>query len=243
MLNLQNVVKKVRNRMEMVVFLKDEITSETLKTIENTINSFEGIDKIIYVSKEQALERFKEDFKDKTYLLDGTEGNPLPASFEIKLKDNYRTPDRMQSIALRIKTLDGIERVEYGRTLVEKLDRILNVFYWIEGLFLLLIVFTSIFMISNTIRLTVFARKETIEIMKLVGATNWFIRLPYIFEGITQGIIGSGLSLLLLYSFYNLLIFKIRDLVFLYPTFCLGIVASGMVLGVIGSIISVRKFC
>ena len=142
----------------------------------------------VFVSKQDALERLKEDFKDNPEILEGLTGNPLPASFEISLVD----PQTVDTVAARFNGNPIVDEVRYGKEIADKLFSFTSQARNFLLIFIVLLGIVAMLLISNTIRLSIFARKREVEIMKLVGATNWFIRWPFIIEGVTVGFFGAA---------------------------------------------------
>ncbi|MCJ7790070.1 MAG: permease-like cell division protein FtsX, partial [Candidatus Atribacteria bacterium] len=175
------------------------------------------------------------------------EVNPLPASFEIKVKD----PKTIEQIANRVAKLKKVEEVDYGQETAEKLLNFTYIFRRAGVLILVLLVFASILIISNIMRITVYARRQEIEIMSLVGATPQFIRWPFIIEGFLQGFISAVLSIIILYNFYFFAINKVHQVIPFLPMvgnkmdllpLGIAIVLLGSLVGILGSMLSVGKY-
>jgi len=250
-LNINNVAIIAKEQFdEIQVFLEDDLEQEEIDRIGESISSYDGVLSIIYQSKEQALEVMKKEWGDEGYLLEGLEANPLPSSYIIQLEDI----EHADSVVNSIKGLTGIEEIKYFRDIVNNLMNIAN-FVRIGGLVVIgILMFISIFVISNTIKITVAARKREINIMKYVGATNGFIRGPFIIEGILLGVIGSGLSVLAINYGYKYLFSNINEklyvifTVYMIPPYGLAndilimFTAIGVGIGVLGSVLSLRRF-
>jgi cell division transport system permease protein len=163
---------------------------------------------VTYVSKDQALEKFKKD-NEGSEILKEIQGNPLPASFEIKLT----SPEKVEQIALRFvdkdgNFIEGVDEVIYGQNYVQKLFSITAIAGSIAFLIIIMLLLAAIVLVFNTIRLSIHARRKEIEVMKLVGATNWFVRIPFLFEGFFEGFVGSLISVILLYFMSNYLLIR-----------------------------------
>lgn len=193
-LSINNVVVETKNKFdEIQIFLEDDITDEQLDYIEEQAKENEGVLSVIYQSKEQALEIMKEDWGENAYLLEGFETNPLPDSFIVKLKGI----EYADSVVNKVQELEGIDEVKYYKDIIEKLVLMAN---YVRGgglIITAILIVVSIFIISNTIKITVTARQREINIMKYVGATNGYIRGPFIIEGVLFGLIGAVLSILI----------------------------------------------
>lgn len=255
--DIQSIINSIRGQVELAVYLKDNITPELNDYIKDEISSWEETGNIIYISKEQALERFKEQ-NEGSDILKEIQGNPLPASFEITLND----PEKVELVALRFMDKDGnyiegIDDVVYGQSYVNKLFSITAIIGTIVLLIIIVLLLATIVLIFNTIRLSIYARRKEIEVMKLVGASNWFVRVPFLFEGFFEGFIGSLLASIMLYIMGKFLLIKgervivetmrIKDLAILGSLNIIVYVYAGMIifgglLGIISSVIALRRY-
>lgn len=246
--NVNQIISTVENEIEIRAFLKEDVTTLEKQQIEKDIKSIDGVKEVKFESQEEALENFKEDLGEKADLANGLElENPLPASFIIKVNQ----PENVSTVSAKLKSQSGIEKVNDGHEMVET---IINVTGFIRVTSILLMVILgviSISLISNTIKLTVFARKREIGIMKYIGATDWFIRWPFIIEGMLMGLIGALISILILGAGYKYGVNVVSEsqMIFsLVPAneiiYTLGWQFSiiGILIGGIGSLLSIRKF-
>ncbi|SHH20771.1 cell division protein FtsX [Caloranaerobacter azorensis DSM 13643] len=250
-LNINNLTGMAKEQFdEIQVYLEDGINEEQIENIGEKLRELDGVLAVIYQSKEQALEIFKKEWGDKAYLFEGLEKNPLPNSYIIQLKDIKYTED----VVNRINGLTGIEDIRYYKDIVEKMMAISN-FVRAGGLAVIsILILVSIFIISNTVKLTVAARRREISIMKYIGATNGYIRGPFILEGIFLGAIGSILAILIVSFGYKYLFLVVNErlyvlfTVYMIPYYeilddiIIMFTAIGIGIGVLGSIISLRKF-
>lgn len=247
-LNVNQLMKNVENGIEIKAFLKTDLTTMKEKSIKTDIKEISGVKEIDYESKEQALDKFKKQLGEKKDLANGLElDNPLPASFIIKVNK----PSDVSKVSKAIKSIEGIDQVKDGQQMV---DKIVKVSRFIKGLSLVLMSILgiiSISLIANTIKLTVFARKREIGIMKYMGATDWFIRWPFVFEGMLLGLFGSLVSIVLLYGGYSYAVKAVvtSDVIFtllpakqLMPSLIKEFAGIGVLLGGFGSVVSIRKF-
>lgn len=255
--DIQSIMNSIRGQVELAVYLQDNISPELNEYIENEISSWEETENIIYISKEQALERFKEQ-NEGSDILKEIQGNPLPASFEITLND----PEKVELVALRFidkdgNFIEGIDDVVYGQTYVKKLFSITAVIGTIALLIIIVLLLATVVLIFNTIRLSIYARRKEIEVMKLVGATNWFVRVPFLFEGFFEGFLGSIIAVILLYFMGNFLLIRgeriivetmrIKELAILGSAHIIiyvyiGTILLGGLLGIISSAIALRRY-
>ncbi len=255
--DVQGVLTSVKSQVEVAVYLKDNITDELRTYLENEIKGWDEVSEVVYVSKDAALEKFKLE-NAGSEILKEIQGNPLPASFEVRLK----SPEKVDQIALRFVTKDGtnvegVDEVIYGQNYVQKIFSITAIAGSIAFLIIIILLLAAIVLIFNTIRLSIHARRKEIEVMKLVGATNWFVRIPFIFEGFFEGFVGSLISAVMLYFITNYLLIKgekaladtmhVKDLAILGNTNVMlyiyaGIVIIGSLLGVLSSIFALKRY-
>ena len=247
-LNFNRLAGTLESQVQISVYFNDEATASKQREVASAIQGMQGISSIHYVSRAEAMERLRERLGDQKYLLDSLEDeNPLPDSLEIVVK----RPDMVETAAKAISKMEGVEEAKYGQDVIEHLfdiTRLVRIF----GLALMvLLAAATIFIIANTIRLTVFARRKEIAIMKYVGATDWFIRWPFILEGMVLGLIGGILAAIALRSFYAAMAAKIYSTLTFFPLMpqypfmnyvAVAIILSGMIIGTIGSAISLKRF-
>jgi len=241
--NFDYILKDVESQVEITAYLEDSLDQVGIAELNKDIAAISGVKEITFISKEDAIEEFKKQVGKE--LLEGIE-NPLPNSFRIKVND----PHEVATVAEKIERFNGIEEVRYGKGIVEKL---FNIIYWIRMIGLaIMVVFAcvSVFIISNTIRLTVFARRREISIMKYIGATDWFVRWPFLIEGMVLGLIGSLLAIGVLAVAYNYLYVTVKlniPMISLLPLkqfykYALGFLGIGMLIGAFGSTFSMKRF-
>ncbi|MBN7772877.1 permease-like cell division protein FtsX [Clostridium aminobutyricum] len=232
------------------VYLLDETTQDQVDIMIDEIKSIRGVSDAGYLSKEEALADWRSDWGDKAYLLDSLTSNPLPNAIVVTV-ESLETSD---SVVNALKNFEGIEGVKYYKETVEKLIRITNFIQIAALIIMVFLVVVSVIVVSNTIKLTVLARSREIRIMKYVGATNWFIRGPFLIEGILIGLISAGLSVGIVAFVYAKIIELIgQDLFlilstpmvptsFLTTNLILIFLSIGISIGACGSIISMRRF-
>jgi len=245
--NSNYVLKNLESQIEIIAYLKDNISKSEMNSLESTLSKIEGVKEIKFVSKEEAYQRLSKDLGDQRDILSAIEINPLPASYEITVRDTQT----IKQIAVQIVKFEKVEDVEYGQQIVEKMLNFIYISRIIGIIILFLLIFASILITSNIIKISVYARRYEIEIMSLVGSTRWFIRWPFIIEGFLQGSISAILSILILYYSYFFTIEEIyqaipflpliRDRIELLP---LGIAIAilGSLMGILGSMFSVGKY-
>ena len=247
-LNMNRLAGMLESQVQISVYLEDHLTDREKRQIGYDIESLQGIDSVTYVDRETAKERLKERLGDQKYLLDAlSEDNPLPDAFEVTVT----TPSVVESAAGAIAAMQGVEEAKYGQDVVEHLFDITRLMRIFGFVLMGLLGGATLFNSSNTIRLTVFARRKEIAIMKYVGATDWFIRWPFLLEGIVLGCIGGFIAAVALRSFYAAMAAKIYSTLAFFPLMpqypfmnyvTLAILLAGIVIGAIGSVISLKRF-
>jgi len=250
-INIDYAATKLESQIEMMVYLEDGLSENIIDTMETEIRSINGVKSVEFISKDTALNNLEKNWGENSYLLEGLEGdNPLPDAFLITLSD----PSDASGVALSVSSISNIEKVVYGK---EELANLLNATYVMRMssvVIILILLFISIFIIANTIKLTLYARRREIGIMKYVGATDWFVRMPFIIEGIVVGMIGAVVSTVILGAGYYYCSDLVKNQMIGFMSISLipfnQIIVSmvilliivGVVIGAVGSLISVRKF-
>jgi cell division transport system permease protein len=243
-INASRLIDSLRSRLDMEAFLTEPVTDDDVAGLQSRIGSLEGVEKVDFVSKDEALNIFrKETGDDIAKVLDF---NPLPPSFKITLREPYRTSAKTLAIYDRIAAIPGVDTVLYRRVLLELIDqRAASINKTMLGLGIA-VSLTAIFLVANTIRLAITAKRRLIRTMELVGATRGFIRRPFIIEGVMQGLIGglaaSALMLLLFEYATRLVSEEFAPYLRMPPLFYGSVVGTGMLLGLAGSLISVLRF-
>ncbi len=243
-MNTSRLVENIRQKVEMEAFLQEPINARQTEELRKQILNVSGIDSVAFISKEDAAKVFKEEFgEDINKVL---EFNPLPPSFKIFLQDKYRTTLNAAEISRTIENLKGVDNVIYRREMLEFIDKQANVLKLI-GLGLgILIGISAIFLVSNTIRLTIVAKRKSIQTMKLVGASRWFVRAPFLIEGMVQGVLGGAIAAALIYYILTfaaaLISTELAQFIRVENLFYYEVVAVGIFLGLFGSAVSVRRF-
>ncbi len=246
--NAEKLAQSVESSVEITAFLKEDVGKVERDRIKDKIKENSAVSTIEFISKEQALKDMKQSFGERSDILESLEdSNPLPDAFRIKTK----TAEAVPAAARALEKIKGIEQVRYGQGVVEKL---LNVTKWVRlasVVTLGLLTLAAVFLIATSIRMSVFARRREIGIMKILGATNWFVRFPFMLEGIVLGFTGGLLAILVVDLGYLSLMQKVKiSLPFIQlvneSQVILSILGSmiglGIFIGVLGSWFSLRKF-
>ena len=256
---INTIVESVEEKVQIQVFLKDGAPDEDVAALQSDLlTDTARVAGVAYVSKEEALERFREQTAESPEIVENLPGNPLPASLEVELVEAQYVHEVVEvikahpSLANVIANPDEPERdLKYGQDIVDKLFQLTNAIRVIIVVLVAMLSFVSTIFISNTIRLAIYARRKEIGIMRLVGASNWFIRAPFLLEGVFQGLIGALLAIGIIVGVRVWAVpWLAENLPFLPVTLSaaattqLGLVmaAAGMILGLIGSGFALRRY-
>ena len=247
-LNTNNLAQYLENQVQISVYMQDSATDKELASVKDKLTKMPGVVKVTQVNKQQALERFKKRLGDQEQLLNSLgKENPFPNSFEVQV-DN---PDRIKVLTPQIGQLPKVETAKFGQEVVEHLFQLTKILRLGGIVLVVFLAMATLFIISNTIRLTVFARRKEVIIMKYVGATDWFIRWPFLLEGMTLGFFGAVVAFVLINSIYASLLDRIHATLAFLPLLPtsplllyvdLFLLAAGTEIGALGSYISLRKF-
>ncbi len=238
--NVNWILTQIKSRMELEIFIDNSFTKEQIDTLRSQIEEVAGIESVRYVSKEEAAEVFRNEVgRDIFEILDD---NPLPPSFQVKLRPEVQTSSRAENISDQLANFDGVDEVLYRRDILVILERYFRLFLIISLGIGLVLAIGSIFLIYNTIKLIILSRRSVIEIMKLVGATRRFIRRPFIVEGVIQGIVGGTLAALFFSLLFQILKTEIPELIVVTQAVYPILIILGALLGLIGSMFALRKF-
>ena len=204
-LNMANITAHISSKMDVVAFTQSDLNPAQAESMTQDIKQIQGVEEVKYLNREDAWENFKKEYGDRIDLTAMIKDNPLPDTFLI----GVRTPELVPSVATKVSQLNNIQDVRYSDQLLKQIRSLVDAVR-IGGLVLTLLLFlATLLIVVNTIRLTVLARQAEIEIMRLVGATNSFIRWPFIVEGILIGIIGGTLSIIIVKFSYEATIFRL----------------------------------
>lgn len=250
--NLQHLTADWREDLQIVIFLDQEPSQPQVAESISQITALPEVAEVAFINKSQALQRFKKRLGDDSDLLEGVRATVLPASFEVELKPQARTRQTVASVAERLNRELGFSDLQYGKDWLEQFESFTSLVKLIGMVLGSFFIFAAVFIVSNTIKLTLYARRDELEIMTLVGATLRFIKAPFLLEGLIQGILGGLLALALLYGLYHGVLKEGLQVLLLAPTgFTIhflpetmqwGIAGAGAALGLLGSLLALRKF-
>ena len=244
--HVEGVIRKVEQDVAITAFFPEDTTEEKLEEVRSSVEGYPEVKESTYVSKDEALRRFEEIMADQPDIVEGIGSDVLPASIEIQLKSARDS----EAVAEKLRN-EGFTELSYPQQTVENINQFTNYVIWgLRGATIVFFV-ASILLIFNTIRLSIFARRKEIEIMKLVGATDDFVRTPFVFEGLAQGLIGAGFAALLVVWVNALFVDWAREALPFIPiassavntlVVLLILISVGVLIGIVGSYLSVRRF-
>lgn len=242
-------VESVESKVEIKAYLIDEITTQEQSNIETILQEVEGVKEVTYESKEEAFDMFKERLGEDNAILAGfsEDRNPLPNSFVVSLEE----PEAAMRVEEALSGVRGVEDVGNERETVERIIGLAKIIRTMGVVIFIILVLVSLFLISNTIKLTVYSRRREIGIMKFVGATDWFIRWPFLIEGMIMGLIGGIISVGVVFFAYQLVYADITQSLFyaglvkpseVLNSFSWQFGLTGLVIGALGSFIALKRF-
>jgi cell division transport system permease protein len=250
--NIQLMLKGWGDHIQINTYLDKDVGTDQVQAIMESIRALPEVDQARHISREQAWNDFRTALGAQSAVLEGLPRDVLPASFEITVKPAYREPSQVEELAIRLGKIDGIAAVEYPQQWLDRLNLFVLAVQWTNWALSGILFTATFFVVGSTVRLALLARKEEIEIMQFVGASEELIQAPFVVEGMLQGCIGAVVALLGLWLFYLLLHeYFVPELAllgpnmhirFLDPASITMIVIFGWLLGGLGSLFSVRRF-
>ena len=247
--NINNATKSIEDELSIVVYLNKDITEENIENIKADIESQKNVEEVVFKSKTEWKDEMSEYDDTFSTVLNYLDENPLSDSFIVKVVN----VDKLSDTAEYIKSINGVDVVKYGEGMVDEVITAFDVVKKVVAVVVIALILVTAFLISNTIKLTIFSRRSAIEIMRLVGASNLTIKIPFIIEGFIIGVIGSIIPIcvtiygyVVLYSLLNGHVFS-NMIVLLKPYnfvfYVSGILLIlGAIVGMIGSLLAVRKY-
>jgi cell division transport system permease protein len=247
--HVEGIIGFVREDVSVEAFFPPDASQAKIDEVRSSVEGYPEVSSVNYVSKEEALETFKETFADRPEVYEGIDPGILPASLQIQLEE----PAAADEVAQRLREEHGFteENLSYPQQTIDRLNKVTSAMIW--GLYgaTILFLISSVLLISNAIRLSIFARRKEIEVMKLVGASDSFVRTPFVFEGLVEGLIGASLAALTVAWINFLFVDWARDALPFVPisgdavntlVILVALIVVGVVIGVIGSFLSVTRF-
>lgn len=249
-INTNEIMNFWKKGLRVMAYLKPELSNSKLPDLTRRIQSISGVENVRFVSKKEAFTQLKAQMKRQASLFDNLVENPLPDAFEIQMNAATQTWDKVEFLAAKIEALDEVQEVEYGQRWLGRYTHIFNLFkltgYAMCGIFIM----AAVFIVANTIRLVIYSRRDEIEIMRLVGAAERFIKVPFYFQGLLQGALGASIGLAVLFLAYLVIasnieqglfsgLFQIR---FLSPLMLGAFILLSMLVGWFGSYLSLKQY-
>jgi len=248
--NLQHFVEKFGRELAIVVYLKKDVSQEEIPGLYKRISSLEGVESVNFISSEEAYKKLEGYLKDEKEVLKGVDPLFLPPSFEVQINRAAFNLDRIRQLAAEMAKWSEVSKVQYGQEWVDRLEAFSRVMRNVALIAGALLLFTATFVVSNTIKLTVYARQEEIEIMRLVGATNGFIQGPFLIEAFLQGFTGAAIAIAVSWAIYDYLskiigqtpILQDMDLLFLPWSYAASVLGASSIFCVLGTYLALRRF-
>jgi cell division transport system permease protein len=247
--NLNQIVTQWTQKVQVTFYLGDRLEPRIRQSLVDQLHDDPAVDSVAGVSRDEALERFRRLFRDLKTLPDDLGDNPFPASLEVTLKPDHQSADEVRRLVGRFEKAPGVDEVQYDLLWIQRLSTAVRLVRGVGAFLGGILVLAGVFTISNVIRLTVYARQDELDIMRLVGATRAYVKGPFVVEGMLQGGMGGLLSVALLWIAFRVVAKDAlaasdllgRAAVFLPRELCLLIVLGGMAVGVIGSLVSLGR--
>jgi cell division transport system permease protein len=250
--NIEQLASNWTREIQVIAYLEKPVSQAELPAISKKLEDFSEVENVRYVSPTEAMKRFKNRLADDASLLEGVSKNLLPASFELTLKPQFRHQDGIERVIEQLDNTLAVEDLRYGQKWLDRFNNFVDMLRFVCLMLGAFLLFAALFIVSNTIKLTLYARRDELEIMALVGATMRFIQIPFLLEGALQGLLGGLVSLgFLAISFKFILERSLTsfwltpaefELLFLSAGQQGVLVLSGVVLGILGSLTSLRRF-
>ena len=249
-INTNEIMNFWKKGLRVMAYLKPELTGSPLTDLTRRIQSISGVETVRFISKEEAFDQLKAQMRRQASLFDNLGENPLPDAFEIRMNAATQTWDKVEYLAAEIEALEEVQEVEYGQRWLGRYTHIFNLFkltgYAMCGIFFM----AAVFIVANTIRLVIYSRRDEIEIMRLVGAAEGFIKVPFYLQGLLQGALGAGIGLAILFFAYLAIVSNIEQGWFsgLFQIRFLSLLMSGaiillsMMVGWFGSYLSLKQY-
>ncbi len=248
--NLERFVEHFGRELGVVVYLKKDLPPERIPAIFSTLQKMEGVKSVVYVSPEEAYRRLESYLENETNVLDDVDPGFLPPSFELEINRALFKLNKIRELANKVARWPEVAKVQYGQEWLHRLEAFSQLIKMIVAAGGVLLLLSAVFVVASTIKLTVYARQEELEILRLVGATNSFIQGPFLIEAFLQGLIGSSLAVGIIYAMYTYTrpmlagsqLLRGLDYQFLPYTFWVPVIAVTTIACIIGTMFSMRRF-
>jgi cell division transport system permease protein len=249
-INTSEIMNFWKKGLRIMAYLKADVPRSELSNIKQQIQTMDGVESLRFISKEDALNQLKAQMQRQASLFDNLDKNPLPDGFEIEISPANQSWEKIEALAAQIESLDAVEEVEYGQKWFGHFTQLFELFTITGYAMCTIFVMAAVFIMANTIRLVIYSRRDEIEIMRLVGAAERFIKIPFYIQGLLQGALGAGIGLIVLFAVFLFLtsnleqgffsgFFNIR---FLSPMIGGAILLTSALAGWLGSYISLKQY-
>jgi cell division transport system permease protein len=239
--NIRETIEGIEDRVEVVAYLRDEITPAQLQSLQHDVARLPEARSVEYVSRDEAIATAIQELPEFQQAFTDIEGNPLPASVEVKLRAGFRDSASVERVAQRLSSYPSVEEVRYGKDWVGKIVSLRRIAAGASAIIGGAFAAVAAIIIATAVRISVFARREEIQIMKLVGATDGFIQRPFLVEGVITGLIGGIIAVLLTWAACQVVDVSLMRLAWLPPEWAIGGIAAGAVYGFLSSAVAVRR--
>ncbi len=241
LLNLNALIRRLEDKVEVMVYLKDNADMAAVGIAIEDLSRLEGVGQVRYLSKDEALERFRADLGPDSDLLQDLETNPVPASLSITMKPGFRDTLHVKQVAVEAESLNFVEEVDYGREWLRRMDIFKHVVSVLGAASAVVLSLVAIILISSAIKIAIFSRSKEIFIMKIVGATNGYIRRSFLVEGFFKGAVGGVVAAGIIYAISEIFSGKIIRITKFPDEYYLFTVLAGVLMGLAGSWVSLGR--
>jgi cell division transport system permease protein len=249
-INTSEIMNFWKKGLRIMAYLKADVPRSELSNIKQQIQAMDGVESLRFISKEDALNQLKAQMQRQASLFDNLDKNPLPDGFEIEISPANQSWEKIEALAAQIESLDAVEEVEYGQKWFGHFTQLFELFTITGYAMCAIFVMAAVFIMANTIRLVIYSRRDEIEIMRLVGAAERFIKIPFYIQGALQGALGAGIGLIVLFAVFVFLVSNIKqgffsgffNIRFLSPLIAGAILLTSALAGWLGSYISLKQY-
>jgi cell division transport system permease protein len=238
-INVDSWIGNLRSKLEIEIFLDRTLSEDNGQIIHSKVKKIKGIKFSQFLSKEDAAKRFEKEFGKNVYEI--LQSNPLPASITVTLQPEFQNARGAAEITKELSKIEGVEDVIYQKDLIQIIDNYLDIIYTSGIVIVVLLITITFILLYNTIRVTIYGRRDIIEIMKLVGAKKSFIKRPFLIEGLLQGFLGAAIASGAVFLAFKVIVKTIYPYLFIKPEIYIIIIVMGMLIGYMASMISVQK--
>jgi cell division transport system permease protein len=249
-INTSEIMNFWKKGLRVMAYLKPDVPDSERSNLEQQIQAMSGVESLRFISKEDALNQLKVQMQRQSSLFDNLDKNPLPDGFEIRISAAKQSWEKVEFLAAQIESLDAVEEVEYGQKWLGHFAQLFDLFTLTGYAMCIILVMAAVFIMANTIRLVIYSRRDEIEIMRLVGAAERFIKIPFYIQGLLQGALGASIGLIILFVVFWFMTSNIEpgffsglfNIQFLSPLISGAIFLISVLAGWLGSYISLKQY-